>query len=211
MGGKLEGSYSDFTVAEVKTKFMKLLADTEDWLYGEGEEATKSVYVAKLDELKKVGDPIAKRYKDADERPSAIENFRKTSREWEDVAASTEAKYEHISKEDREKVVKECQNKITWLEGMIKQQDAAPKHADPVLTVDKLNKEREALIYAVFPIMNKAKPAPPKAEKKPEEKKEAQANGTHENANGDAGTAMDEDKEPQEKKHKDDSQNMDVD
>jgi hypothetical protein len=33
----------------------------EDWLYDEGEDCAKSVYVAKLEELKKVGGPIEAR------------------------------------------------------------------------------------------------------------------------------------------------------
>lgn len=39
-------------VLQDKESFLKLLTATEDWLYEEGEDETKSVYVAKLEELK---------------------------------------------------------------------------------------------------------------------------------------------------------------
>jgi predicted NBD/HSP70 family sugar kinase len=43
----------------------------EDWLYDEGEDETKSVYVAKLAELRAKGDPIAARAAEDETRPGA--------------------------------------------------------------------------------------------------------------------------------------------
>jgi len=34
---------------------MAVLQEVEDWLYEDGEDETKGVYIAKLEELKKVG------------------------------------------------------------------------------------------------------------------------------------------------------------
>lgn len=39
-------------LAKDREAFLKLLNDTEDWLYEEGEDVTKSVYIKKLEELK---------------------------------------------------------------------------------------------------------------------------------------------------------------
>jgi len=36
----------------------------QDWLYDEGEDATKAVYVAKMDEIRSVAGPIVQRYFD---------------------------------------------------------------------------------------------------------------------------------------------------
>ena len=44
--------YCVFAVLQDKESFLKQLIATEDWLYEEGEDETKSVYVKKLDELK---------------------------------------------------------------------------------------------------------------------------------------------------------------
>lgn len=41
-----------------------VLTTLQDWLYDEGEEATKAVYVAKMDEIRAVAGPIVQRYFD---------------------------------------------------------------------------------------------------------------------------------------------------
>ena len=48
-------AYVDPATAE---SFTKLLSDTEDWLYEDGEDETKGVYVAKLEEMHAIGDPV---------------------------------------------------------------------------------------------------------------------------------------------------------
>lgn len=46
--------YHDFVTASDKEELMAKLQETEDWLYEDGEDETKGVYIAKLEELKKV-------------------------------------------------------------------------------------------------------------------------------------------------------------
>jgi heat shock protein 4 len=65
MRAKLDCEYSEFVSEVEKDTLVRLLADTEDWLYGEGEEATKSAYIGKLEELAKLGNPIYEKYKAA--------------------------------------------------------------------------------------------------------------------------------------------------
>jgi heat shock protein 4 len=66
---KLEMAWSEFILDADRTVFMNALNEMETWLYGEGEEATKSVYSEKLAQLKKMGDPVAARYLENEERP----------------------------------------------------------------------------------------------------------------------------------------------
>ena len=47
----------------------------EDWLYEEGEDQPKKVYVEKLAELKKLGDPVVTREQEWRERPPAFEGL----------------------------------------------------------------------------------------------------------------------------------------
>lgn len=51
---QLHDKYHDFVTAAEKEDFIAKLQETEDWLYEDGEDETKGVYVAKLEELKKV-------------------------------------------------------------------------------------------------------------------------------------------------------------
>ena len=73
---KLSDAWAEFEVENVCTAFSKELDEVEDWLYGDGEEETKSTYIAKLVELRKKGDPILARYTEFEVRPIAEKSFR---------------------------------------------------------------------------------------------------------------------------------------
>ncbi|KAI4276023.1 MAG: hypothetical protein LQ337_002764 [Flavoplaca oasis] len=62
--GKIEDQYSEFASEDEKVKLKEKLEQSEDWLYDEGEDATRSVYVAKMDEIRFVAGPIVGRYQD---------------------------------------------------------------------------------------------------------------------------------------------------
>lgn len=44
--------------------FITILTILQDWLYEDGEDSTKSVYVAKMDEIRFIAGPIIQRYKE---------------------------------------------------------------------------------------------------------------------------------------------------
>ena len=62
--GKIDDQYADFASEEEKSKLRDKLEKSEDWLYEDGEDATKAVYVAKIDEIKFIAGPIIGRYQD---------------------------------------------------------------------------------------------------------------------------------------------------
>lgn len=81
MRNKIDDQYSNFASEDEKTKlkekleasevsvpsiylFWNLLTNNQDWLYDEGEDTTKAVYVAKIDEIRALAGPIAQRYFD---------------------------------------------------------------------------------------------------------------------------------------------------
>ncbi|KAL6719832.1 adenyl-nucleotide exchange factor sse1 [Lecanora helva] len=61
---KIDDQYSEFASDDEKVKLKEKLEQSEDWLYDEGEDATRAVYVAKLDEIRFVAGPIVGRYQD---------------------------------------------------------------------------------------------------------------------------------------------------
>ncbi|RMZ74724.1 hypothetical protein DV737_g5801, partial [Chaetothyriales sp. CBS 132003] len=61
---KVDEQYADFSSDDEKDKIRDKLAQTEDWLYDEGDDATKAQYVAKLDEINFVAGPVIQRYND---------------------------------------------------------------------------------------------------------------------------------------------------
>ncbi|KAL8807745.1 MAG: hypothetical protein Q9182_000556 [Xanthomendoza sp. 2 TL-2023] len=62
--GKIDEQYSEFASEDEKTKLKEKLEQSEDWLYDEGEDATRGVYVAKMDEIRFVAGPIVGRYQE---------------------------------------------------------------------------------------------------------------------------------------------------
>ena len=49
---QLYDKYNEFVTPSEKDEFIARLQEVEDWLYEDGEDETKSVYIAKLKELK---------------------------------------------------------------------------------------------------------------------------------------------------------------
>lgn len=64
MRNKIDDQYSEFASEEEKEKLKAKLEQSEEWLYDEGEDATKAVYIAKMDEIRAVAGPIVQRYFD---------------------------------------------------------------------------------------------------------------------------------------------------
>lgn len=63
----------------------------------------KSVYVEKLEELKKLGGPVETRYREAEARPIAAEALKATVNALLAAAQGSEAKYSHIAQEEKDK------------------------------------------------------------------------------------------------------------
>ncbi|XP_078428868.1 heat shock 70 kDa protein 15-like [Wolffia australiana] len=167
MRNKLHDKYHDFVMANEMEEFIAKLQSVEDWLYEEGEDETKGVYVAKLEELKKQGDPIEERYKESLERGPIINQFVYCINSYREAALSKDPKFDHIDPADKQKVISECSKAEAWLREKKQQQDALPKHAMPVLYSAEMKKKAEVLDRFCRPIMTKPKPAPPKPQTPP--------------------------------------------
>lgn len=161
MRGKLEDRYASYVQPVEKDALLKALQEAEDWLYSEeGEEATKSAYVTRLDALKKLGDPISFRFKEVEERRKSISNLRETLNNYMSQATSTDEKYVHIEEKDKQAVIEKVATIQKWLEDQNVRQSERPKNVDPILTSADIEKKRDELIYFAVPILTKPKPKP---------------------------------------------------
>ncbi|RKP10996.1 putative heat shock protein, partial [Thamnocephalis sphaerospora] len=158
--GKVEMQYSEYVPQKARDAFMSLLNDTEDWLYGDGEDATKSVYVEKLTELRKHGDPIAFRFNEANERPAAVRALREAIDQYSLNASGSDARFEHIPVEEKQQIVDRCIKAQQWLEERLRSQEKLSKDQDPVVRSQEILQEREALVLFASPILSKPKPKP---------------------------------------------------
>ena len=87
----------------------------EDWLYDEGEDVTKSVYIAKLDELKKTGGPIEMRYEEDQTRGPAADALRQSAESYLAFAKSDSPTHAHIEVAERQIIIKEAESVLHWL------------------------------------------------------------------------------------------------
>jgi len=82
MREKIYDQYSEFASEEEKEKLQAKVTATEDWLYDEGEDTTKAVYIAKMEEIRAIAGPIVQRYNDK------LEEERAAIRAEEEAAAA---------------------------------------------------------------------------------------------------------------------------
>ncbi|KAI5200356.1 heat shock protein 70 [Aureobasidium subglaciale] len=97
MRAKIDEEYAEFSNDEEKSKLKEKLETSEDWLYEDGEDATKAVYQSKIDEIRAIGGPIAQRYLDKfeEERQAAL-------KAQEEAAAKKRAEQEAIQQAQQE-------------------------------------------------------------------------------------------------------------
>jgi heat shock protein 4 len=156
---QLSDKYQEYITDSEREAFLANLQEVEDWLYEDGEDETKGVYVAKLEELKKVGDPVEVRYKESLERGSVIDQLGYCINSYREAAVSNDPKFDHIELAEKQKVLNECVEAEAWLREKQQQQDTLPKYATPALLSADVKSKAEALDKFCRPIMTKPKPA----------------------------------------------------
>uniref|UniRef100_A0A8C9VTI7 Heat shock protein 4b n=1 Tax=Scleropages formosus TaxID=113540 RepID=A0A8C9VTI7_SCLFO len=160
MRDKLHGVFEKFVSEEVNTFSLKL-EDTENWLYEDGEDQQKQVYIDKLAELKKLGLPIQERYTESVERPKAFEELGKQIQQYMKAVEAfkmKEEQYDHLDEEEVSKVDKMVNEAMIWMNNKINQQNKQSLTLDPVIKYSEIQSKTKELISACNPIVTKPKP-----------------------------------------------------
>ena len=158
---KIYGPLEKFIKEEDRTVLGQVLNETENWLYEEGEDEQKQVYIDKLAELKKMGQPIINRYREAEERPQAFSELGGTLQGVHkalEMYANKDEKYDHLLQSDIEIVEKEWKEKLEWFELHQNLQNQMSPDVDPVVTVIQIRTQKQSLENTCCPILNKPKP-----------------------------------------------------
>jgi len=167
---KLYAEWENFVSEDARATFSKTLEDTEEWMYADGEDETREVYVAKLRELQGIGEPIQERWAEERSRGPASAALRESCNRCKAMAHSDEEKYSHIFADDRAKVDAECDRALTWLDEKEGLQAGMRKTDVPILLTHEIKKKQEVVERVCNMNMFKPKPLPPKEpEKMPEE------------------------------------------
>ncbi|KAK9462286.1 heat shock protein 70 family [Lipomyces oligophaga] len=116
MRGKIEDKYAAFSSDDEKAKFRSMLDDAEDWLYGDGEDATKGAYSAKYEELNAVGGVIKGRFLAAENEKKEAEQRRRAEEQRKAEEAQEAAAAAAFAAAQKEKSEKEAASKAAAAE-----------------------------------------------------------------------------------------------
>ncbi|XP_052443294.1 heat shock 70 kDa protein 4 [Carassius gibelio] len=169
MRDKLHGVLENFVSEADRDSFSLKLEDTENWLYEEGEDQQKQVYIDKLAELKKLGDPIQSRYREAEERPKALDVLGRQIQQYMKVVEAYKAKdelYDHLDELEMMKMEKQVNETMTWMNNSMNLQSKHSLSQDPVVKAEEIQAKTKELYSACNHIVTKPKPKvePPKEE-----------------------------------------------
>ncbi|XP_047462877.1 heat shock 70 kDa protein 4a isoform X2 [Mugil cephalus] len=171
MRDKLHGVLEKFVNEADRDAFSLKLEDTENWLYDDGEDQQKQVYIDKLAELKKLGQPIHERYMEAEERPRAFEELGRQIQIYMKIVEAYKAKdelYDHLDELEVTRVSKQVNEAMVWMNSKMNQQNNQDLTLDPVVKVGEIQAKTKELYSACNPVVSKPKPKvePPKEEEK---------------------------------------------
>ncbi|GAA5868853.1 hypothetical protein JCM16303_000284 [Sporobolomyces ruberrimus] len=168
---KLDGSWKKFASPDEAEKLRALASESEDWLYSdEGEDATKSAYVERLDGLKKLGGPVALRFREQDDRPRAASQLRELLHSYQEKANSPD--YQHIPADKLQTVIEDVANTESWLSNKLASQSEKMPYEKLSITSAEMLKRKDELFNKIQPIITIPKPKAkteetPKAEETP--------------------------------------------
>ncbi|XP_022139588.1 heat shock 70 kDa protein 16 isoform X2 [Momordica charantia] len=136
MRNKLFNTYRSFASDQEREGISSSLQQTEEWLYEDGDDETESAYSSKLDDLKKLVDPIINRYEDEEARAQAKTHLLKRISDYRKTGDS-------LSPQVRALILDECNRAEQWLTEKSQQQELLPKNTEPLLWSSEI-KTREA-------------------------------------------------------------------
>ncbi|XP_032466720.1 heat shock protein 105 kDa isoform X9 [Phocoena sinus] len=169
---KLCGPYEKFICEQDHQNFLRLLTETENWLYEEGEDQAKQTYVDKLEELMKIGTPIKVRFQEAEERPKIFEELGQRLQHYAKMAAdfrNNDEKYNHIDESEMKKVEKSVNEVMEWMNNIMNAQAKKSLDQDPVVRAQEIRAKIKELNNTCEPVVTQPKPKieSPKLERTP--------------------------------------------
>ncbi|XP_068123135.1 heat shock protein 105 kDa [Hyperolius riggenbachi] len=158
---KLAGPYNRFISEQDLSHFSDVLTETENWLYEDGEDQTRQVYVGKLEELKKLGSPVCERYREAAMRPKMFEELGQRLQRYAKIVDEYKTQsevYQHIRNVDMEKVEKCVRETMQWMNNAMNAQAKQPLEQNPVVLARDIKAQCSSLDSTCHRIVTQPKP-----------------------------------------------------
>ncbi|KAM9782002.1 heat shock 70 kDa protein 4a [Syngnathus typhle] len=161
MRDKLLGPLEMFVTEADRDIFSLKLDDTETWLYEDGEDEKKQVYIDKLEELKKIGQPIVERAMEAEERPRSFEELGRQIQLYMKIINAYKAKdeqYAHLDELEVTRLEKQVNDAMAWMNNKMNLQNKQDLTLNPVVKVSEIQAKCKELYSACNPVLSKPKP-----------------------------------------------------
>ncbi|TSN67065.1 Heat shock 70 kDa protein 4L [Bagarius yarrelli] len=158
---KLCGIYEKYITEDDSNSLIRVLEDTENWLYEEGEDQSKEIYLDKLAELKRFGEPIEERYREQEERPQAFNELGKKIQLFLKVLEAYKQKderFQHLSIEEMSTVEKSVNEAMSWMNGKMLAQTKLSIAQDPAVKVAEIIQKIRELEEICSPVVNRPNP-----------------------------------------------------
>uniref|UniRef100_A0A8C2CK89 Heat shock protein 4b n=1 Tax=Cyprinus carpio TaxID=7962 RepID=A0A8C2CK89_CYPCA len=161
MRDKLHGIFEKFVNESDRDALSLKLEDTEVWLYEDGEDQPKQVYVDKLIDLKSLGQPIQDRYTEFEERPRAFDELGRQLQQYMKIVEAYKTKeelYDHLEEAEVQKVDRMVNDVMIWMNSKMNQQSKQSLAIEPVVKTTEIQAKTRELFSTCNPIVTKPKP-----------------------------------------------------
>ncbi|KAL1262383.1 hypothetical protein QQF64_007648 [Cirrhinus molitorella] len=161
MRDKLHGIFEKFVNESDRDVLSLKLEDTEVWLYEDGEDQPKQVYIDKLTELKTLGQPIQERYTEFEERPKAFDELGRQLQQYMKIVEAFKTKeeqYDHLDEAEVQKVDRMVNDVMIWMNSKMNQQSKQSLAVEPAVKTSEIQAKTQELFSTCNPIVTKPKP-----------------------------------------------------
>lgn len=156
------GLLVEYATEENRNEFVKRCDEDEQWLYGDGDEATLEEYESRIKALRAVGDPAHTRLRIREEVEFEVQRFIKKMDTAKQSALDMIGKKAHITEEELRTAAETAEAAKTWATNELATLLALPKTQDGAFTTTMMNKKAEEVMINIRTVTNKPAPPPPK-------------------------------------------------
>lgn len=156
----LEESLSQYVDSAGRELVSSELNSAEEWLYGDGFEASKDTLEARRKALADLAAPLQTRKFEAENRYDAVQNLLKLIEDFRAAADNATGRHAHLSDSDRDTLRAACKETEAFLKDKQAAQAARELSQDPAFKVAEVTAAKDRLVRELTPIANKPVPPP---------------------------------------------------
>lgn len=152
---------------EEQSELKKSSEQLDEWIYSdEAKVGNHTVFAQKYTEFGKTVRLIEGRIKENEERPIALAEAHKQIDQWETTIKTMNTTRPWLTQEQIDEKVAELEKHRKWLEDKVVEQSERAKNLAPVLTLDMIEKKKNAVQELVYELRRVKKPEDKKNDKK---------------------------------------------